>query len=204
MPLSALKFHFLQISFFPPLLRGHINLPTHTPFFRPIMCKKRALHLFLTITFFCSLLLLLTPETLPNHLFRQTSHQKCSKNLKKGGKIFFLFFISFSHFPSPLTEINKTTYFFPPFLSPEIGKPQAKTSFKKNFFFFFLFFWILPLLVIRKITTYLFLRNSDLKCPKMPLSTLKFHFSQITFSFAVITRTHTPTQTQSVFPTHNV
>ena len=41
-PLSALKFHFLQITFVPPCLRGHIYLPTHTPFFRHIMPKKRA------------------------------------------------------------------------------------------------------------------------------------------------------------------
>ena len=76
MPISALKFHFLQITFFSAVITRTYHLPTHTPFFRPIMCKKRALHLFLKITFFCSLLLLLTPETLPNHLFRQTKHQK--------------------------------------------------------------------------------------------------------------------------------
>ena len=81
---------------------------------------------------------------------------------------------------------------FPPFLSLEIEKSQGKTSHKKFFFFFFFIwlFWILPLIVIRKITTYLFFRNSDLKCPKMPLSALKFHFLQITFFSAVITRTH--------------
>ena len=76
MPLSALKFHFLQITFFPPKLRGHIHLPTHTRFFRHIIPKKRAKHLFLKITFFSSVLLLLTPETFPNHLFRQTSDEK--------------------------------------------------------------------------------------------------------------------------------
>ena len=76
MPRSALKFHFLQITFFSAMITRTHHLPTHTPFFRPIMSKKRALHLFLKITFFCSLLLLLTPETLPNHLFRQTNHLK--------------------------------------------------------------------------------------------------------------------------------
>ena len=115
MPLSALKFHFLQITFCSAVITRTHHLITHTLFFRPIMCKKRALHLFLKITFFSSLLLLLTPETLPNHLFRQTSDQKWSKNLPKGGKIFFFFYYFFSHFPSPLTEINKTTYFFRPF-----------------------------------------------------------------------------------------
>ena len=114
MPISALKFHFLLISFFSAVITRTNHLPTHNPFFRPIMCKKRALHLFLQITFFCSLLLLLTPETLPNHLFRQTNHQKELKSSLKEKKI-FLFLLSFLHFPSPLTEKNKTTYFFPPF-----------------------------------------------------------------------------------------
>ena len=76
MPISALKFHFLQIFFFSAVITRTQHLPTHTPFFRPIMSKKRALHLSIKVTFFCSLLLLLTPETLPNHLFRQTSDQK--------------------------------------------------------------------------------------------------------------------------------
>ena len=76
MPLSALKFHFLQITFFSAVITRTHHLPTHTPFFRPIMSKKRALPLFFKITIFCSLLLLLNPETLSNHLFRQTNHQK--------------------------------------------------------------------------------------------------------------------------------
>ena len=76
MPISALNFHFLQITFFFAVINRTHHLPTHTSFFRPIMCKKRVLHCFLKINFFCSLLLLLTPETLPNHLFRQTKHQK--------------------------------------------------------------------------------------------------------------------------------
>ena len=76
MPLSALKFHFLQITFFSAVITRTHHLPTHTPFFRPIMSKKRALPLFFKTTFFCSLLLLLNPETLSNHLFRQTNHQK--------------------------------------------------------------------------------------------------------------------------------
>ena len=51
------------------------------------------------------------------------------------------------------------------------------------FFFFFLLFCILPLLVSGKITTYLFFRNSNLKCPKLPLSALKFPFIQINYFF---------------------
>ena len=129
MPLSALKFHFLQITFFSAVITRTHHLPTHTPFFGPIMSKKRALPLFFLITFFCFLLLLLNPETLSNHLFRQTNHQKQLKSFLKEKKKISFFLYSISHCPSPLTEKNKTTYFFPPFLSPEIGKPQGKTSF---------------------------------------------------------------------------
>ena len=120
------------------ITRTH-HLPTHTPFFRPIMCKKRALNVFLKITFFSSLLLLLTSETLPNHLFRQTSDQKWSKNLPKRGKIFFLLFISFFTFSLSPYGNKQNHLLFPLFLSSEIEKPQGITSHKK-FFFFFLFF----------------------------------------------------------------
>ena len=142
MPLSALKFHFLQITFFPPWLRGQMHLPTHTLFFRPIMCKKkRALHLFLKITFFSSLLLLLTPETLPNHLFRQTNDQKWSKKLPKGEKKFFFFCIVYFTFSLSPYGNKQNHLLFPPFLSSEIEKPQGKTSHKKFFFFFFFYYF---------------------------------------------------------------
>ena len=110
---------------------------------------------------------------------------------EKRGKIFFLFFIiSFTFSLSPYG--NKQNHLlFPPFFSSEIEKPQGKTSHKKFFFFFFfLLFCILPLLVIGENYHLPFFRNSDLKCPKMPISALKFHFLQITFFSAVITRTH--------------
>ena len=137
MPLSALKFHFLQITFFFAVITRTHHLPTHTPFFRPIMSKKRALHLFLKITFFCSVLLLLTPETFPNHLFRQTSDQKWSKNLPKGGKFFFLFFIIYFTFSLSPYGNKQNNLLFPPFLLSEIEKPQGKTFHKKFFYFFF-------------------------------------------------------------------
>ena len=103
------------------------------------MPKKRAEHLFLKITFFPSLLLLLTPETLPNHLFRQTSDQKWSKNLPKGGENFFPFFIIFLTFSLSPYGKKQNHLLFPPFLSLEIEKPQRKTCHKKFFFFFFFF-----------------------------------------------------------------
>ena len=113
-------------------------------------------------------------------------------------KIFFPFFIIFFTFSLSPYGKKQNHFLFPPFLSLEIEKPQGKTSHKIFFFFFFFYltFWMLPLLVIRKITTYLFFRNSDLKFPKMPLSALKFHFFQITFFSAEITRRHhLPTHT---------
>ena len=150
------------------ITRTH-HLPTHTPFFRPIMCKKRALHLFLKITFFCSLLLLLTPETLPNHLFRQTNDQKWSKNLPKGGKIFYFFYNLFHIFPIPLRNKTKPLTFFPLFITGnrKTGSENVllKNFFSFFFFFFFLLFCILPLLVFGKITTYLFFSKFRLKMP---------------------------------------
>ena len=115
MPLSALKFHFLQITFFSAVITRTHHLPTHTPFFRPIMSKKWALHLFLKITFFCSVLLLLSPE----HFLINFSGKLTTKNGQKTSqrrKFFFSFFYNFFHiFPLPLRRKNKTTYFFPPF-----------------------------------------------------------------------------------------
>ena len=85
-----------QISCFTNYLFSAVNTRTHTPththsVFRHIMPKERALHLFLKITFFSSLLLLLTPETLPNNLFRQTNHQKYLKSSLKEKKKFSFF-----------------------------------------------------------------------------------------------------------------
>ena len=127
MPLSAQVSFFTNYLFSAVITRTH-HLPTHTPFFRPIMCKKRALHLFLKITFFCSLLPLLTPETLPNHLFRQTKHQKQLKAPQRRKKIFFFFITYFTFSLSPYGK-KQNHLLFSPFLSPEIGKAQAKTSF---------------------------------------------------------------------------
>ena len=131
------------------------------------MCKKRALHLFLKITFF----LLSTPSPYPRntsyHLFRQTSDQIGQKTSRKEEKFFFFFFISFFTFSLSPYGNKQNHLLFPPFLSSEIEKPEGKTSHKKYFFFFFFFlhFCILPLLVIGKITTYLFLSKFRLKVP---------------------------------------
>ena len=75
------------------------------------MCKKRALHLIRKITFFCSLLLLLTPETLHNHLFRETNDQKWSKTSLKEKKKFSFFYNLFHIFPLPLRKKTKPPTF---------------------------------------------------------------------------------------------
>ena len=136
----------------------------------------------------------------PKHFLIIFSGKLATKNSqkisRKEEKFFFFYIIYFTFFLSPY-GIKQNHLLFSLFLSPEIGKPQGKTSFKKIFFFFFFFgiFFTLPLLVIGKITTYLFFRNFDLKCPKMPLSAQVSFFTNYLFS-AVITRTHhLPTHT---------
>ena len=117
-------------------------------------------------------------------------------------KKFFSFFYNFFHiFPLPLRKKTKPLTFSALFITGNRKTARENVLLKKIFFFFSLFS-TLPLLVIGKIATYLFFRNSDFKCSKMPISAHKFHFLQITFFSAVITRTHTPTNTHSVFPTH--
>ena len=139
-PLSALKFHFLQITFYSAVITRTHHLPTHTPFFRPIMSKKRALHLFPKITFFCSLLLLLTPETLRNHLFRQTNHQKKLKSSLKEKRKFSFFYNLFHIFPLPLRKKTKPLTFLPLLITGNRKTAKEKVLLKKKFFFFLDFF----------------------------------------------------------------
>ena len=110
-------------------------------------------------------------------------------------KKFFSFFYNFFHiFPLPLRKKTKPLTFSALFITGNRKTARENVLLKKNFFFSL--FSTLPLLVIGRITTYLFFRNSDLNCLKMPISALKFHFLQITFFSAVITRTHhLPTNT---------
>ena len=137
MPLSALKFHFLQITFFSAVITRTHHLPTHTPFFRPIMSKKWALHLFLKITFFLLRTPSPYPRTFPNQLFRQTNDQKWSKNLPKE-EIFFSFFYNFFHiFPLPLRKKTKPLTFLPLFITGNRKTGRENVLEKKYFFFFF-------------------------------------------------------------------
>ena len=124
------------------------------------------------------------------------------KTAKRRKNIFFFCIVYFTFSLSPYG--NKQNHLlFPPFLSSEIEKPQGKTSHKKFFFFFFFTTFLHPTALRNRKNYHLpFFRNSDLKCPKMPISALKFHFFTNYLFSAVITRTHTPTHTHSVFPTH--
>ena len=162
------------------ITRTHTPSRTHSVFPKH-NAEKTRLTPFSKNYFFCSLLLLLTPETLPNHLFRQTNDQKWLKKLPKRTKINFLFFYKLFHiFPLPLRKKTKPLTFSALFIT-EIGKPQGKRHIKIFFLLFFLLFCILPLRVIVKITTYLFFSKFRLKVPKTAVSALKFHFLQNTF-----------------------
>ena len=118
MPLSALKFHFLQITFFSAVITRTHHLPTHTPFFRPIMSKEWALHLFLKITFFFALY---SFSLSPNILLINFSGKLRIKNGQKTSqrkKFFFYFFYNFFHiFPLPLRKKTKPLTFFPLFIT---------------------------------------------------------------------------------------
>ena len=119
MPLSALKFHFLQITFF--FRRDYANTSptnTHSVFPTHNVFKKWALHLFLKITFFLLCTPSPFPRTFPNQLFRQTNDQKWSKKPPKGGNFFFSFFIiSFTFSLSPYGKKTKPLTFFPLFIT---------------------------------------------------------------------------------------
>ena len=165
------------------------------------MPKKTRLTPFsLNYFFFFFPLLLVTPETLPNHLFRQTNDQKWSRKLPKRTKKIFLFYNLFHIFPLLSRKKTKPLFYNLFHIFPLLAKPLTfsalcvtgnwKTSrenvpwkiFLFPFFFFFFFTFLHPTASRNRKNYHLpFFRNSDLKCPKMPLSALKFHILQITF-----------------------
>ena len=104
------------------------------------------------------------------------------KKPPKGRNFFFLFFIiSFTFSLSPYGK-KQNHLLFSPFLSPEIGKRDGKTSFKKIFFLFFFLTFFHPT-APRNLKNYhlLFFFEIPTKCPNISLRALKFHFLQITF-----------------------
>ena len=118
-------------------------------------------------------------------------------------KKFFNFFIIFFTFSLSPYGKKQNHLLFPPFLSSEIEKPQAKTSHKKFSFFFFFFFFLHPT-ALRNWENYHLPFFSKFRL-KVPLNTAKraqvSFFTNYLFS-AMIMRTHTPTHTHSVFPTN--
>ena len=111
-------------------------------------------------------------------------------------KIFLFFGIYFTFSLSHCGK-KQNHLLFPPFLSLEIGNPQVKRSNKKFFFsFFFCFFHPTAPRNLKNCHVPFFFRNSDLKCPKITLSTLKFHFFT-NYLFSTVTRRthHLPTHT---------
>ena len=138
MPLSALKFHFFQITFFSAVITRTHNLPTHTLFFRHIMSKKNALYtFFLKLPFFALYSFSLPPKHFLIIFSGKLTTKNGQKTCRKEEKFFFFFFIIYFTFSLSPYGKKQNHLLFPPFLSLEIVKPQGKTSDKKFFFFFF-------------------------------------------------------------------
>ena len=105
------------------------------------MSKKRALHLFLKITFFCSLLLLLTPEKLPNIFSGKLTTKNGQKTSVKEEKNFFLSFYKLFHiFPLPLPKKTTPLNFSALFIIGNRKTGRENVLLKKFFLFFFTFF----------------------------------------------------------------
>ena len=143
-PPRRAQISFLLITFF--FRRDHVN--THPP----VSPTENAYKTGLTPFFFQLLFIALYSFSLPSKHFPiifsgQFKTKKNVKTLPEGKKIFFFFFfLSFSL--SPDRKKKKKNLLFPPFLSPEMGKPHGKTALKKKFFFGL--FFTLPLFVMER------------------------------------------------------
>ena len=171
------------------------------------MSKKRALHLFLKITFFFALY---SFSLSPKHFLIIFSGKLTTKNGQKTSRkeenFFFLFFIIFLKFSLSPYGNKQNQLLFSPFLSSEIEKPKGKTSHKKFIFFFFFFFTFLHLTAPRNRENYHLPFFSKFRL-KMPYNADKR--AQVSFftNYLFFHRDYpntTPTHTHSVFPTHNV
>ena len=129
MPISALKFHFLQITFF--FRRDYADTYTypHTLRFSDILCLKIALNTFFLKLHFFPLYSFSLP---PKHFLIIFSGKLATKNGQKTSRKeqkFFSFFYNFFHiFPLPLRKKTKPVTFFPLFISGN-RKTARKTSF---------------------------------------------------------------------------
>ena len=141
MPITADK--RAQVSFFTNYLffrHDYADTYTypHTLRFSDTLCLKNALNtFFLKLHFFPLYSFSLPPKHFLIIFFGKLATKNGQKTSRKEEKIFFLFLKFFSHFPSPLTEKNKTTYFFRPFYHCKSKNRKGKRPLKKEFFFFF-------------------------------------------------------------------
>ena len=119
-----------------------MHLPTHTLFFRPIMCKKNALYtFFLKLLFFPLYSFSLPPKHFLIIFSGKLTTKNGQKNCQKEKKIFFFFCIVYFTFSLSPYGNKQNHLLSPPFLSSEIEKPQGKTSHKKFIFFFFFYYF---------------------------------------------------------------
>ena len=167
------------------------------------MPKKRAQHLFLYITFF----FLHSFSLPPKHFLIIVSGKQTTKNGQKSSlkeKKKFSFFLNLFHiFPLQLRRKTKP-FTFSALLSPEIEKPQRKTSRTKFFFLLFFLTFLHPTATRNRKNCHLpFFSKFRLKVPWNAAKRAQVsYFTNYLFP-SVITRTHTPSQTHSVFPNHN-
>ena len=126
------------------------------------------------------------------------------KSPKKDKSKFSFFYKLFHIFLLPLRKKTKTPTFSTLFVTGNRKTSRENVPLKIFlFFFFFVFTFLRPTAPRNRKNYHLpFFRNSDLKCPKMPLSARVSYFTNYLFP-AVVTLTHTPSQTHSLFPNQN-
>ena len=125
------------------------------------------------------------------------------KTPKKDKNKFSVFYNLFNIFPLLSRKKTKPLTFSALFVTGNRKTGRGNVPLKIFLFFFFLLFCILPLRVIEKITTYLFFSKFRLKVPKSAAKRAKVSFFTNYLFPVVIPRTHTPSQTHSVFSNHN-
>ena len=117
MPLSALKFHFLQITFFRLDYADTYTYP-HTYRFSDTLCLKNALNTFFLKLLFSALYSFSLP---PKHFLIIFSENLTTKNGQKTSlkedKNFLFFYNLFHIFPVPLRKKTKLLTFFPLFIT---------------------------------------------------------------------------------------
>ena len=111
MPLSALKFHFLQITFFSAVITRTHHLPTHTPFFQPIMSKNALYTFFSKLPFFALYSFSLPPKHFLIIFSGKLATKNGQKTSRKEEKNVFLFYNFFHIFPLPLRKKTKPLTF---------------------------------------------------------------------------------------------